>query len=303
MLIESVESYLQLRHTLGFDLRHAGSLLRRFARFASTRGETHVRTRTAIDWAQRAPSPGGRDRRLKTVIRFARHVHAEDGEHEIPPDGVFGQHRQRRLPFLFTPADVSQLLKQAMSLGPPSSLRPLTYYTLFALLSATGLRISEALALHLEDLTLEGLIIRKTKFRKSRLVPLHETVVAGIERYLQRRRHVCGSDEHLFVSLRGRGLCYETVRSLFHALVEKAGLQSGPWQRPPHLHGLRHSFAVRALQTSPRDRHQIARHMLALSTYLGHAHLADTYWYLQVTPQLLTNMTSDWESFVKGESQ
>ncbi len=174
MLIESVERYLQLRHTLGFDLRHTGSLLRRFARFSSTRDETHVRTRTAIDWAQRAPSPGGRDRRLKTVIRFARHVHAEDSGHEIPPDGVFGRHRQRRLPFLFTPADVSRILKQAMSLGPHGSLRPLTYYTLFALLSATGLRISEALALHLEDLTPEGLVIRKTKFRKSRLVPLHE---------------------------------------------------------------------------------------------------------------------------------
>ena len=123
MLIESVERYLQLRHTLGFDLRHTGSLLRRFARFSSTRDETHVRTRTAIDWAQRAPSPGGRDRRLKTVIRFARHVHAEDSGHEIPPDGVFGRHRQRRLPFLFTPADVSRILKQAMSLGPHGSMR------------------------------------------------------------------------------------------------------------------------------------------------------------------------------------
>ncbi len=220
MLINSVDSYLNLRQALGFDLRNTASLLRRFARFASTQGETHVRAATAIDWARRGPSPGARDRRLKTVIRFARHVQAEDDRHEIPPDGVFGHHRQRRLPFIFTPADLSRLLEQARHLGPAGSLRPHTYYTLFALLSSTGLRVSEALALHLDDFTPDGLVIRKTKFRKSRLVPLHETVTAGIERYLERRLRLAGGDEHLFVSLRGRGLCYENVRGVFNSLAQ-----------------------------------------------------------------------------------
>ena len=100
MLINAVRLYLELRNELGFDLKNDASLLRRFAHFASERGEVHVRTATAIDWASHAPNPAARDRRLKSVIRFARHVHAEDDRHEIPADGVFGHHRQRRLPFI-----------------------------------------------------------------------------------------------------------------------------------------------------------------------------------------------------------
>jgi integrase len=303
MLIDNVESYLKLRRALGFKLYHAGSLLRRFAHFASTRGEQHVHCQTAIDWAIRAPSLGGRDRRLKTVILFARHAHSEDRRHEIPPDGVFGYQRQRRLPFILSPEDVNSILKQAKCLGPPRSLRPHTYYTLFALLSATGLRISEALNLRLDDVTTEGLLIRRTKFRKNRLVPLHETVQSGIDRYLVHRLHLGTGDDHLFVSLRGNGFCYETVRSVFNRLVQKAGVRSGPDRRDPHIHGFRHTFAVRALESCTRNRNRVDQHMLALSTYMGHAHLADTYWYLQTTPQMLTDMTTAWTDFVKGAAR
>jgi integrase/recombinase XerD len=303
MLINAVQSYLQLRNELGFDLRHDASLLRRFAHFASERGEVHVRNATAIDWASHAPNPAARDRRLKSVIRFARHVHAEDDRHEIPADGVFGYHRQRRLPFIFTSLDVRRFLEKANHLGPAGSLRPYTYFTLFALLSASGLRISEALALQLADVTRDGVVVRQTKFRKSRLVPLHETAIAGLQRYLERRLRLPGDDKHVFVSLRGHKLCYENVRSIFNSLVQKAGLQHGPSQRAPHIHSFRHTFAVRALEGYHADRDQIGRHMLALSTYMGHAHIADTYWYLQVTPQLLTDIRAAWEALMEGENR
>jgi integrase/recombinase XerD len=299
MLIEAVESYLKVRRAAGFDLQYSGKVLRRFSQFGADRGEKHVHEKTAIAWASLASSPGERCRRLEAVIRFARYAKAEDDRHEIPSDGIFGYHKNRRVPFIFSATEISHIIEQAMRLGPPGSLRPHTFATLFALLSATGMRVSEALALKMDDVTSDGLIIRKTKFRKSRLIPLHATAVAGLERYLVRRRQVSCGDDHLFVSLWGHGFCYGTVRSVFHRIVRAAGI-GGSDRRSPHVHGLRHTFAVRALEACSCDRDYVGRHILALSTYMGHAHVADTYWYLEATPQLLGDIAKAWEAFVKG---
>lgn len=303
MLNEDVESYLELRRAVGFDLHHDRSVLRRFARFASERGETHVVSQTAIEWSAQALSVGERERRLRAVIRFARHVHADDALHQIPPPNLFGRHRQRHPPFIFSPAQISRLLEQARRLGPPGSLRPHTYAALLGLLSATGLRISEALELRLADLTEDGLVIRQTKFKKSRLAPLHPTTTQALADYQARRRRLPGSDDHLFVSPLGRRLRYESVRSVFHALVKKAGIDSNLNRRVPQIHSLRHTFAVRALEACQCDRDHVGRHMVALSTYLGHAHVADTYWYLEATPQLLGDIAAAWDGFVKGGAQ
>jgi integrase len=299
MLIQAVESYLNIRRASGFDLKYAGQVLRKFSQFGADRGEKHVQAQTAMEWATLASSPGERSRRLKAVICFARYAKAEDDRHEIPPDGIFGYHRKRRVPFIFSATDISHIIEQAMHLGPSGSPRPHTFATLFALLSATGMRVSEALALRMDDITADGLIIRKTKFRKSRLLPLHATAVVGLERYLVRRSHVIGGDDHLFVSLSGHGFCYETVRSVFHKLVHAAGIGNSDRQKP-RIHGLRHTFAVRALEACPCDRDHVGRHILALSTYMGHAHVADTYWYLEATPQLLGDISKAWETLVKG---
>jgi len=299
MLIDAVESYLNVRHAAGFDLQHAGKVLRKFCKFAAARREQHVNGNTAIEWASLASSPGERSRRLSAVIRFARYAKAEDVRHEVPPDGVFGRNRIRRVPFIFSPADILHIIEQATHLGPSGSLRPDTFATLFALLSVTGMRVSEALALRIGDITSDGLIIRKTKFRKSRLIPLHLTAMQALDRYLVRRIPVSSGDDHLFVSLTGHGFCYETVRSVFHKLVRAAGIV-GSERRKPHVHGLRHTFAVRALEACPCDRDRVGRHILALSTYMGHAHVADTYWYFEATPQLLNDIAKAWEAFVKG---
>jgi len=254
-----------------------------------------------VTWASLAPSPSARDERLKTVIRFSRYIRAEDTNHELPSDGIFGhRHCQRRIPFIFSASEVSRIIEKALCLGPVGSLTPYTYATLFALLWTTGLRICEALALRLEDITPDGLIIRKTKFRKSRLIPLHETAVTGLRSYIARRVHVAAGEDHLFISARGRPLQYETVRIKFSALVRAAGMQHIAGGPSPHIHGLRHTFAVRALEACPCDRDYVGRHVLALSTYMGHAHVADTYWYLEATPQLLGDIAKAWETFVKG---
>jgi len=302
MLRQAVESYIALKRAVGFSFERAGDALRSFARFASERGEAHVITQTAIDWAGLASSVRERDIRLKYVIRFSQHARAEDPRHEIPPGDVYCYQRRRPVPFIFTPSEIQRLVKAASRLGPKGSLRPHTYSTLFALLASTGLRISEALALRLNDVTPDGLIIRETKFRKTRLVPLHETAVAGFERYLARRRRLRGRDDHVLVDQHAHGLQYLAVKRTFRALVQSADIDHGTGQPIPQLHSLRHTFAVRALESCPHRRDYVGRHLLALSTYLGHASVKSTYWYLEATPELMTDIAAAYDLFVKGEA-
>jgi integrase/recombinase XerD len=229
--------------------------------------------------------------RLEHLIRFARFVRAEDSRHEIPSEHVFNKRRHRRAPCLLTDQEVARLLREAGALGPAGSLRPHTYRTIFGLLASTGLRISEVLCLRCDDITHDGLVIRKTKFKKSPLIPLHESVAQTLDSYLARRLRRTNSDPHLFVSHRGGGrLHYDIVATTFREILNAAGISARPDGSLPHLHGLRHRFAVNALRTCPDTRDRVTRHMLALSTYLGHARMESTYWYLESTPLLMTDI-------------
>ena len=298
MLMRAVESYLEVRRAAGYQLAVPEYLLRDFARFAADRCEIHIRTTSAIGWAAQAPSPYQRNRRLHVLINFARHAHAEDDVHEIPPAHVFAAPRQRRRPHIFQRDEIRRILEAAGRWGPRGSLRPHTYRTLFGLLAACGLRISEALALRLPDVTADGFVIRKTKFRKNRLVPMHETTEHAVRNYLRRRCHRAGTTNAVFVSLRGRPLSYTEANRTFLAILRGVGLRGAPGTEGPRLHDMRHTFAVRALENCPHD--EVASHMLALSTYLGHAHLADTYWYLQVTPQLVSGIADACQVYLHG---
>jgi integrase/recombinase XerD len=302
MLTCAIDAYLAVRRAAGFQLHMSEVLLRHFAKFAAAHGDTHVSSARAVTWAGQAPSLHQRCRRLDVVRIFARHTRAEDPRHEIPPGHVFPRHRPPFLPFVFTTDQTRNLLVAASELLPSGSLRPWTYCTLLSLLAVTGVRISEALALRLDDITPDGLVIRETKFRKSRLVPLHSSSDAGLRNYVTHRSTVAGASDHVFVSLRARPLNYQTVNAVFLALVRGLGLHLGPGHRGPRIHDLRHTFAVRALEACPPDRHRVAAHMLALSTYMGHAKLVSTYWYLHATPHLLAEVADACEGFAQGES-
>jgi integrase len=234
------------------------------------------------------------------VIRFARYIRAEDARHEIPPTVFGSESRPRPVPYIFSPEEINRILQTASGLGKRNAFRGHTYNTLFALLACTGLRVSEAIHLCFQDITADGLVIRCSKFRKSRLVPLHETTQAGLEQYLLRRRAYTPLDDHVFVSLRRRALLLHDAETAFHDIVEKIGLPRGVGLPRPTIHSLRHTFAVRALETCPDGRDRITKHMLALSTYLGHSKVADTYWYLEATPDLMRNIADSCQSFFTG---
>ena len=303
MLTEDVTHYVELHRSLGFKFKLQACLLRHFARFAESRDDCAVRSETVLAWAAEAPSATQCRSRLLVVRRFARFMQAEDAHHEIPPADAFGRpKRKRRRPHIYTPDDIRSLLHAAAQLTPRGSLRPATYETLFSLLVSTELRISEALSLQLDDLMSDGLLIRNTKFRKSRLVPLHATVWQGLDRYLTRRRQSGGVDRALFISMWGTRLAYSTVFAVFLKLTRSIGLRGGPGTPGPCIHDFRHTFAVRALEACHGSKEEISRHLLALSTYLGHAHPSETYYYLHATPKLMLEMARDGEAFFHGGS-
>jgi len=290
MLTQTVETYLSVRRAAGYKLADVERYLRDFARFASDRGDEFIVARTAIDWARGTHSPAQCHVRLQMVVQLARFSRVEDARHEVPPAGFFPHRHRRPTPYIFSPQELQALMAQAARLGPSGSLRPHTYSTLLALLAVTGLRISEAIALRLCDHRPEGLVIRETKFRKSRVVPLHPTSHAALEHYVEKRSRWARDDDHLFVSGRHRALCANVVRQTFYQLSARAGIPHEKGRPRPRLMDLRHTYATRILLASPDSRDQVRRHMVALSTALGHSSVASTFWYLERTPALMVDI-------------
>ena len=300
-MLKTIQAYLALRRAAGFAMLNAEHLLGSFAAFATERREAHIHAQTAIDWAALGPTVAQRDARLKAVCRFVRHARVEDARHEMPPAHHFGARKTRRPPHIYSAGEIARLIEYALRLRPEGGLRPRTYATLIALLSVTGLRISEALKLTVADVTPDGLLIRETKFRKTRLTPLHDTTVVGLKRYLARRQALSEAAP-VFADARGLPLRYIAVKETFDRLVVRAGVAPAS-RRRPRLHDLRHTFAVRALQNGPADRSRTGAHMIALATYMGHANIYSTYWYLEAAADLMRDVAEVGEAFMCGGAQ
>lgn len=298
VMIAAIESYLALRRATGYAMSNDEYYLRSFAQFAASRQEQHVRTDTAIDWASQAATVAQRHTRHRAVCIFARYARQEDSRHETPPANYFGYTKIRRLPHIYSPTEIDRLILAAKQLSPRDGLRPQTYATLISLLAVTGMRVSEALNLLISDVTPDGLLIRKTKFQKTRLVPLHETTLVGLQAYLGQRHRMYPWGDHVFVGHSGQALRYTAVYPVFGRLQKAADLPSSG--RRLRIHELRHTFAVRALESCPAGRSRIGQHMLALTTYLGHTTIDSTYWYLESTPELMTGIAAAGEAFLSG---
>jgi integrase len=248
-MIAAVETYLGVRRAAGFVLSNSEYLLCSFANFAAERQQLHIRTATVIDWASQSVSVAQRHTRYQTVCRFACYLRLEDPQHESPPPNYFGYRKSRRVPHIYSRVEIDRLIRAATQLPPAESLRPQTYATLISLLAATGLRISEALGLLLSDLTPNGLLIRKTKFQKTRLVPLHESSVLALRRYLTCRQRAHPGGDHVFVSNDGQPLAYRQVHTVFRKLLKSADLLPSRG-RAPRLHELRHNSGTRIIPSA-----------------------------------------------------
>lgn len=298
-ILQCVDEFVAQQRALGFKYRVQNSLLRNYAAFALDRGDTIITVDCVLEWSREAPSAAQTRNRLLTVRRLALSAHADNPMHQIPPADAFGGliHRRRR-PHIYTTAELTTLRKGALCMSPSGSVRPLTFHTLITLLWVSGLRISEALALDVDDITDDGLVVRATKFRKDRLVPIHCSTHSALGRYLTSPSRIkVAKGKAVFVSTRGTRLAYSTAFSGFLELMRSVGMRGSPGSPGPNLHDFRHAFSVRSLEQCPACAQSVHRHMIALSTYLGHAHITDTYWYLETTPRLtrqIANVTEAW---------
>ena len=304
MLMADVERYVALQRSRGLRFDEQERLLTLYARFASVSGDAFVIVERLHAWSSQASSPGQARTRYDTVRRFSAFMRAEDRRHEVPPAGAFGRGRRPRpAPHLLTAGEIAAIMAGALALPPQGTVSPLTYHHLFGLLAASGLRISEALALQRDDVTDDGLVVRSGKFGKSRLVPLHPSTRAALGRYLAARDRLGAGGEDLFVVKHGRAPTKTRVYCVFVRLARALAIRGAPGAPGPRLHDLRHSFAVRSLEDCPPERTAVTRHMLALSTYMGHADVAATYWYLEATPVLLNGIAAAAEQAFAGGAE
>ncbi len=286
------EQYLAMRRALGFKLTTQGRLLLGFVGYLEQQGATRITTQAALAWATATPHSADQvwwSRRLMVVRSFARHLQALDPATEVPPDDVLLHHYRRQVPHLYSPQELTGLLRAADRLAP--TLRALTWRTLISLLAATGLRVGEACGLDRDDVDLQSgvLTVTDSKFGKSRQVPVHTTTIQGLRGYQQRRDELqpAPGTPGFFVSTRGTRLDAHNLSHTFAGLLAAAGIRGAPSRRRPRIHDLRHSFATATLLDWYRDGVDVQARLPLLSTYLGHADPKSTYWYLTGSPELL----------------
>jgi integrase len=309
-LQQRIDDYLAERRSLGFRLRSLDTLLASFARFVADRHHSGPLTvELMTGWARQDKwhrgTPGTWAVRLARVRHFARYLKQFEPRTEVPEELVFGPEPGRVAPHIFQDGEIIDLLAAARRLGPKGSIRPTVYETLFGLMASTGLRISEALHLRDTDVDLKRgiLTIRQTKFAKSRQLPIHPSTVAALACYReQRARHVTrDADMPFLIGSRGRRLGQpigeRQAHRVFNELRDSLGWVNRGGHAAPRLHDLRHTFAVRRLMLWHADGTDIDQMMLALSTYLGHAEIFYTYWYLTAVPELMALAGGKFERF------
>ena len=306
------ENYLNERRRLGFGLRNPGYTVISFARYIdSLNSQEPLTVEIMADWARQdqgnTGNPSTWARRLKSLRSFCRYLQQFEPRTEVPDDSIFGRIGQRLAPHIYSEQEIIDLLAAARHLGPSPGLRGVTYETLFGLIASTGLRVSEAVHLLDADVDLKYgmLTIRQTKFAKSRQVPMHPSTTEVLRQYRsQRNLYIEVTDETpFFVGTRGQllghGLSLRQVNRVFIGLRDHLGWINRGAHDGPRIHDLRHTFVVRRVMLWHAQGVDVDQQMLALSTYVGHAMVTNTYWYLTGVPELMAVAAEKFEAFMQ----
>jgi len=291
-LQEELTNYLCMRRNLGFKLSDAGRGLSFFVSFLEKQAASHITTQLALQWAQSTSvSPQEWARCLGYVRGFARYLSAIDPSNEIPSVELLPYKPKRARPYLYSEQEVEQLLAEALCLPPKNGLRGLTYHCLFGLLIVSGLRISEALNLKVEDVDLDNgiLIVLGSKFGKSRLVPLHPSTQKVLRDYRSARDRIFKKRAaiYFFVNSKCNRLDGGDVRRTFYSISRQIGLRGKESSTGPRIHDFRHRMATQTLLQWYRSGINPESRLPVLAAYLGHVHVSDTYWYLTACPELM----------------
>jgi len=292
-LSHHLQGYLELRHGLGFKLVDSEYLLQKFVNFAQQQKAQFITTQLALRWSTQSTAchPARLAVRYRSVRLFAQYLSGIDSRTEIPPLGLLAQRYQRVIPYLYSNIEVAHLIEAAEKLRGPTPLRAVTYSTLFGLLAVTGMRVGEAIRLERGDVDHDRqlLTVRESKNGQTRLIPIHPTTQAMLWRFEQLRNQVHPKPQSpcFFLSEEGKRLTHTTVRKWFLVISLRIGLRKPADRHGPRIHDLRHHFAISALLNWYRTKVDVETHLPELSTFLGHRNIADTYWYLSATPELL----------------
>ncbi|CAI10633.1 putative integrase (plasmid) [Aromatoleum aromaticum EbN1] len=305
-----IDDYLAERRRQGFHLRSRYAFLSSFARFVEAkRHRGPLTAELMIEWVRAGKDGHGDEgtwaRSWGRLRHFNYYLQQFEPDTEVPEASLFGPEPGRVAPHIYRDDEIDDLLAAARTLGPSGSLRPFTYETLFGLMASTGLRVSEAIHLRDADVDLKRgmLMIRQTKFAKSRQLPIHPSTVKALARYRkQRERHLPTTTGMPFlIGSRGRRLGLplgeRQAHRVFTGLRDGLGWVNRGGHEAPRLHDLRHTFAVRRLVPWYADGAEVDQKMLALSTYMGHAEIFYTYWYLTAVPELVAIAAARFEQF------
>lgn len=293
-LRRALADYLKVRRSLGFKLRRAGMLLPGFLAHLEQTSSSLITPSLAVEWATQPQDvhPAWWTSRLVVVRGFAKYLQTIDPRHQVPPIELLPHRRARSAPYIYEPAEITALLAATTTLR--NELRAETYRTFLGLLAVSGIRTGEAIALDDVDVDLRHgvLVIRKTKFGKTREVPLHRSSVRVLEKYRRERDRLVPRrlSPSFFVSTARTRLIYQNVHETFLHLVYAAGLGERDPRRP-RIHDLRHTFAVVTVLAWHRAGEDVEAKLPMLSTYLGHIGPSSTYWYLTAIPELLESAT------------
>jgi integrase len=290
-LRQHAEEYVAMRRGLGYKLTETHALFS-FVKYLEDRKMQTITTAAALSWATettRSTRQTYWNSRLSKARVFARHMAHFDPATEVPSPTLFPKGRDRTTPHIYGPEEVSALLAACDGLTP--RWWGLTFRTLIALLSVTGMRPQEARGLDVGDVDFEepALFIQSTKFGKSRVVPIHRSTAHALDNYIKARgRFWPGAEtQALLLSGHGQRLDNVTVNVAFRQLRQAADISYEPHHRAARLYDFRHTFATTTLLRWYREGEDVAARMPRLSTYLGHINPASTFWYLTGTPELL----------------
>jgi integrase len=288
-LRQAADDYLKIRRALGYKLRRTSQLLPKFVDFLEKHGASFITMRLAVQWATLPKDVSRRwwGERLVIVRQFARYLSSLDPRTQIPPIRMLPCPTQRAKPYVYCDEEITRILAVAHNLQ--GLLRNSTYATLIGLLASSGMRIGEAISLNREDVDWQHqlLLVRTSKFGKSREIILHPTTVQALKKYARERDRSFPRPRSpsFFLSVRGTRLSDSAVHQSFRQLLDLAQIRRVG--RGPRLHDLRHTFAVKTLLAWYREGLDVQRRLPLLSTFLGHVGPTSTYWYLTAVPELL----------------
>ena len=307
-MVSLVGSYIEDRRQLGFSMAIQARRLLCFARFADRLGHRGpITEELAVRWARATPrtNPMAAADRLRVLRPFAQYRRQFEPQTQVPRSGLCGPEHRRLTPHIYSPQEIRALLAAARELSPAGDLRATTCETVFGLLAATGLRISEAMALRRCDVELDRALItvRQTKFRKCRQLVLHATTAEALRRYASFRDRHRPATQHdaFFLNDRGEPMNVRQVQYAFADLRTRLNWRARGGHPAPRIQDIRHTFICRRLLAWYQEGIDVGNAMLSLSTYVGHTQVTHTYWYITGIPELMSIAAQRFERFVQGD--